>query len=474
MMKKTEELLHLNLDFLPLKSYTNITEGNALRMDWNEVVPKEELNYIMGNPPFVGYSLQSKDQKEDMLSVYLDEHKKPYKLAKKIDYVAGWYYKASEMMYHTTIKTAFVSTNSISQGEQVLGVWKPLYEQFKIQINFAYRTFKWNSESNEKAAVHCIIIGFSSEKNRDEKIIYNHGKWQKTKNITPYLTPGETIFIESQAKPISNVPPMLLGNLPRDGGFLNLTEDEKNNLLKKEPNLSKYIYQYMGSEEFINHKKRYCLWLVNANPTDIKNSKELLYRISEVKKFRENSTREATRKLANMPMLFAEIRHPNTNYLLIPRVSSENRRYIPIGFMKPDTITSDACSIVPNAEIYHFGVLVSNVHMAWMRTVAGRLKSDYRYSGILVYNTFAWPNATPENRVKIEKMAQKILEARDKYSSSSLADLYDELTMPPELRKAHQENDKAVMEAYGFDWRKMTESDCVAELMKRYQEITKK
>lgn len=474
MMKETENILHLNLDFLPLKSYANIVEGNALRIDWNDVVPKEELNYIMGNPPFVGYSLQSNEQKQDMLSVYLDKNNKPCKLAKKIDYVAGWYYKASKIMYNTKIKTAFVSTNSITQGEQVLGVWKTLYEQFKIQINFAYRTFKWNSESNEKAAVHCVIIGFSFENNISEKIIYNNGKLQKTKNITPYLTEGETIFIESRLQPISNVPNMVLGNLPRDGGFLNLTEDEKNNMLKKEPNLSKYIYKYVGSEEFINNKKRYCLWLVNADPNDIKNSKELMYRISEVKKFRENSTREATRKLSEVPTLFAEIRHPNTNYLLVPCVSSENRRYIPIGFMKPDTIVSNACSIVPSAELYHFGVLTSNVHNAWMRTVSGRLKSDYRYSGILVYNTFTWPNVTEEQKNKIEKTAQEILDARDKYPNSSLATLYDELTMPRELRKAHQENDKAVMEAYGFDWRNMTESDCVAELMKMYKKIKDK
>lgn len=471
MMKETEEIIDTNLDFLPLKSYANIVEGNSLRIDWESVVPKEKLSYIMGNPPFVGYSLQSKEQKNDILSIYIDEKGKPYKTAGKIDYVAGWYFKASSLMQNTAIQTAFVSTNSITQGEQVASVWKPLFDRFGIHIDFAHRTFRWDSEASLKAHVHCVIIGFSVIKNKADKKLFDSDNFRIAKNISPYLVDSPNIFIEGRKKTLSDIPEMVYGNKPTDGGLLFLTPDEKDSIIKKEPKIEKYIKRIYGASEFINNKLRYCIWLVNASPADIRNSKFLSERVAAVKEFRLNSTKEATKRSAETSTLFQEIRQPNTTYILIPRHSSENRRYIPFGFVKPDIIVNDAVQIIPNATLYHFGVLTSNVHMAWTRTVCGRLKSDYRYSKDIVYNNFPFPNPTPKQQARIELTAQAILDARAKYPDCSLADLYDELTMPPELRKAHQANDFAVMSAYGFD-RKITESECVAELMKMYQKLT--
>lgn len=474
MMKETEDIIHMSLDFLPLKSYVNIIEGNALRLDWETVVPKAELNYIMGNPPFVGYSLQSKEQKADILSVYVDENGKTYKTAGKIDYVAGWYFKASELIKDTNIRVAFVSTNSVTQGEQVASVWKPLYERFGIHIDFAWRTFKWNSESNDMAAVHVVIVGFSTASNSKPKYIFSgDGSDKIAKNINPYLIDAPNVFIDSRKKPLCAVSSMVYGNKPTDGGYLFLTEEEKINALKEEPNIERFIKQIYGATEFINSKKRYCLWLVNAKPNEIRSSKFILDRVSKVKQFRLESSKEATRVCASTPTVFQEIRQPESEYILIPRHSSENRKYIPLGFVNKDILVNDAVQIIPNADIYNFGVLTSNVHMAWMRAVAGRLKSDYRYAKDIVYNNFPWSNPTDAQKAKIEKTAQAILDARAKYSDSSLADLYDEITMPPELRKAHQANDRAVMEAYGF-WGKLnTESECVAELMKLYQKLAK-
>lgn len=471
MMKETEDIIASHIDFLPLKSYANIVEGNALRIDWESVVPKHELNYIMGNPPFVGYSLQSKEQKADILSIYVDEKGKPYKTAGKVDYVAGWYFKASEFMQNTNIKTAFVSTNSITQGEQVAGVWKPLYDRFNIQIDFAHRTFKWNSEASEKAAVHCVIVGFS-QNGKSEKYLYDNERMQIVENINPYLIDAPNVFVESRKKPLCDIPEMLYGNKPTDGGFLFLSNDEYNDI-KQDLTVAKYIRQIYGATEYINNIKRYCLWLVEAQPSDLRQSSFIKERIENVRQFRLNSTKEATRKSADTPALFQEIRQPKTNYILVPRHSSENRKYIPIGFIRPDILVNDAVQIIPNATIYHFGVLTSNVHMAWVRAVCGRIKSDYRYSKDIVYNNFPWCTPTEEQKKKIEQTAQAILDARALYPNSSLADLYDELTMPPELRKAHQANDRAVWEAYGRKWDIKSESACVAELMKMYQELTK-
>ncbi len=472
MMRETEEIVEHDLDFLPLKSYANITEANALRIDWADVVPKEKLSYIMGNPPFVGYSLQSKEQKADILSIYVDENGKPYKTAGKIDYVAGWYFKASSLMHSTGIQTAFVSTNSITQGEQVASVWKPLCERFGVHIDFAYRTFCWDSEANLKAHVHCVIIGFSTMDNNVEKRLYNSENFQLVKNISPYLISADNIFIESRRTPLCDIPIMQNGGKPAEGGFLILTEEEKDELLMAEPQAEKFIRPFMMGKDFIQRKPRYCLWLVGASPADLNKCGKVKNRVEKVRAFRLASKKEATRKKAETPTLFDEIRECKTKYIALPKVSSENRRYIPMEYLSPEIIAGDKLFMVENTSLYHFGVLISNVHMTWTRTVCGRLKSDYSYSNTIVYNNFPWCNPTIEQQTRIERTAQAILNARALYSECSLADLYDELTMPLELRKAHQANDFAVMNAYGFD-KKITESECVAELMKMYQKLTK-
>lgn len=479
MMKQTEDIVHMNLNFLPLKTYANIVEANALRIDWETVVPKEKLNYIMGNPPFVGYSLQSKSQKDDILSIYVDEKGKPYKTAGKIDYVACWYYKASKMMQGTNIKTALVSTNSITQGEQVAAVWKPLCEQFGIHIDFAHKTFRWDSEASLKAHVHCVIVGFSCFEDKQKRKLYSNDRVQLVDNINFYLVDADNIFVENLRKPLCDVPEMVKGSIPVDGGNLIIEAQDYDEFIKKEPNAQKYICKYIGSEEFINNKIRYCLWLPEITPKDLRSMPNVLNRVEKVREFRLNSSKEATRKFADYPNKFMEIRQPSTNYVVIPSHSSENRKYIPLGIMCKDCISSNANLLLPNATLYHFGILTSNVHMAWMRTVCGRLKSDYRYSNTIVYNNFPWCTPTDEQKAKIEKTAQGILDARELYHECSLADLYDDLTMPKELRKAHQENDKAVMEAYGFckkdengkrTW--LTESETVAKLMEMYQKLT--
>ena len=472
MMKETEEIVHMHLEFLPLTSYANIVEGNALRVDWESVVPKEKLNYIMGNPPFVGYSLQSKAQKEDMLSIYVDEKGKPYKTAGKIDYVAGWYFKAAQLMVDSNIRTAFVSTNSITQGEQVAGVWKPLYDRFGIHIDFAHRTFRWDSEASLKAHVHCVIVGFSVARNTAEKKLFASDRVQIASNINAYLLDAPNTFVESRNKPICNVPAMTTGNRPADGGHLIIEAEDYENFIAAEPNAEKYIKKLVGSTEFINNKKRYCLWLVGVSPAELRKLPEVMKRVNACKEDRESSPDSGRRKLAQTPALFRETMNPDA-FMIVPKVSSERRRYIPIGFFDGNTISTDLNFIIPNASIYDFGITTSNVHMAWMRAVCGRMKSDYRYSKDVVYNNFPWPTPTDAQKAKIEQTAQAILDARALYPDCSLADLYDEVTMPPELRKAHQQNDKAVMQAYGF-WGKLnTETECVTELMKMYQELTK-
>ncbi len=473
MMHETEEIIEHDLDFLPLKSYANIIEGNSLRLDWSEIVPRGTLSYIMGNPPFVGYSLQSKEQKADILSIYVDEKGKPYKTAGKIDYVSGWYFKASDFMQNTSIRTAFVSTNSITQGEQVSSVWRPLFERFNIHIDFAHRTFRWDSEATLKAHVHCVIVGFSTVKNSDERKLYSSDKFQLVKNISPYLLNSETIFIDSRRTPLCDVPEMVKGSIPVDDGNFFLTDEEKTLFLKIEPKAEKYIKKFYGAREFLHNEKRWCLWLLNATPKDLQSMPKIIERVENIKKFRLNSTKLATQKFADYSTRFMEIRQPTTEYILIPSHTSGNRRYIPIGFENADVICGNANFLIPDATLYHFGVLTSNVHMAWTRIVCGYLGTSYRYSNTVVYNNFPWCNPTPEQARQIELTAQAILNARNKYPDCSLADLYDELTMPPELRKAHQHNDFAVMSAYGFD-RKITESECVAELMKLYQKLTEK
>lgn len=470
MMKETEDIVHMDLDFLPLTTNAFIVEGNSLQIDWESVVPKYQVSYIMGNPPFVGYSLQSKEQKKDILSIYVDEKGKTYKTAGKIDYVAGWYFKAAQFMQGTTIRTAFVSTNSITQGEQVAGVWKPLYDRFGIHIDFAHRTFRWDSEANMKAHVHCVIVGFSIAPNPAKRRIYVDKRFKEAENINAYLVEAPDTFIESRTKPICDCRKMTSGNRPADGGYLIIEDSEYQDFIKEEPKAIPYIKRLSGATEFLNNKKRWCLWLVGVSPAELRKMPKVLERIEACKKDRLKGA-EDRRKLAETPALFRETKNPNTA-IVVPRHSSENRRYIPFGFIDKDMILTDAAMCIPDGNVYEFGILESNIHMAWMRTVCGRIKSDYRYSKDIVYNNFPWPEPTAQQRQKIEQTAQAILDARALYPDSSLADLYDELTMPPELRKAHRLNDMAVMEAYGFakgSEAYRNEAACVAELMKLYQ-----
>ncbi|MGL5724437.1 DNA methyltransferase [Cetobacterium sp.] len=470
MMKKTEELMSINLDFLPLKSYPHIVEGNALQMDWEEVISKDKLNYIMGNPPFVGKKEQTKEQKAELILLF----EKKIKGIGNLDYVAGWYKKAIDYMQESKIMGAFVSTNSIVQGEQVPILWKELLK-LDIIINFAYQPFKWESEIKNKAAVHCVIVGFSCINKKDKFLFANDSQVRKVDNINPYLLDAETVIIENRNSQIDNRPNILYGNMPIDDGNLILSKDEVEELLKENPKNEILIKKYMGGNELINNRERWCLWLKNINPKTLRESKIVSDRIMKTKIFRENSNRPQTKALADTPYLFGEIRQPNTKMLVVPKVSSENRKYIPLAFINPEIIVNGSALIIPNADLYELGILISNVHMAWMRIVCGRMKSDYQYSGSVVYNNFPWCESTDKQKEKIEMTAQAILDARNLYPESSLADLYDELTMPAELRKAHQQNDKAVMEAYGFPVKTdFTESMCVAKLMEMYKEKIEK
>ena len=468
MMNETERIIKFNNDYLPLKSYNNITEGNALRVNWEEVVPKDKLKFIIGNPPFVGARMMDAEQKKDILDVFGAK----WKNAGNLDYVACWYKKASDYITGTNICCALVSTNSICQGESVANLWKPLFDD-GTRINFAYRTFRWDSESNQKAHVHCIIVSFCKG-GKTKNIIFDNAKIINAKNINGYLIDSENAWIESRTKPICDVSEIGIGNQPIDGGNYLFTEDEMLDFIAKEPKSKEYFMPWYGSQEFINRKPRYCLWLGKCSPSVLRSMPRCMERIEAVKNFRLASSRANTAKLADTPTQFQVENMPESNYILVPKVSSEKRRYVPMGFMSPDVLCSDLVFLIPDATLYHFGILESNVHMAWMRAVCGRLKSDYRYSKDIVYNNFPWPTPTPEQQAKIEQTAQAILDARALYPDSSLADLYDPVLMPPELLKAHRENDKAVMQAYGFPIKDFTESDCVAELFKMYKAITEK
>lgn len=522
MLAETEKIIHRDIDFLPLKSYTNIKEGNALRLSWDEweiyennptiiteeayvypkkkeesmmasepvlsyekidlyadkvitsTKPKEPLthkvyfNYIIGNPPFVGANMMSDEQRKDLRYIFGLK----WKNIGEMDYVTGWYKKAAYLMRSSNVKAALVSTNSITQGEQVANLWKPLFEQYGIHIDFAHRTFRWDSEASLKAHVHCVIVGFCRADNKSPKRIFDNDIERKATNINAYLMDAPNVFIESRNKPLCDVPAIRKGNQPTDGGNLIIEAAELNAFLTREPKADRFIKRIIGSKEYINNLPRYCLWLKDATPAELRQMPVVMKRMEGVRKMREASSDPATRRLADIPHLFRETNNPDT-YIVVPSTSSEQRRYVPMGFLTSDTIPTNAVLIIPDATLYHFGVLMSNVHMAWMRAVCGRLKSDYRYSKDIVYNNFPWPTPTEEQKAKIERTAQAILDARALYPDSSLADLYDELTMPVELRKAHQENDRAVMQAYGFDVKTMTESLCVAELFKLYKEKTK-
>ena len=517
MLRETEKLVRTDLDFLPLKTNANIVEGNALTLDWEDVIPKTELNYIMGNPPFVGARIMDKKQKAELLSIF-----DGVKNAGNLDYVACWYNKATDFMRNTAIRAAFVSTNSICQGEQVAILWKDIFAQ-GFHIDFAYRTFIWDSEANLKAHVHCVIVGFSSTPNRNPKRIYEtvtpeiqnknatepkraeertinekitfekradekqasekqtdenliEGKTKikitEAANINGYLVDAVDVFIESRTKPLCDVPPLLTGSQRIDNDYFMFTNAEKEDFIKIEPSSSKYFRLWYGADEFINNRPRWCLFLGNCQPGELRAMPQCCKIIQNVQNYRLSSKRTQTIKAADYPNKFGLEVIPDSNYMIVPVVSSERRRYVPIGFMSPDVLCSNQVNLIPGATLYHFGVLTSNVHMAWMRTVAGRLKSDYRYSKDIVYNNFPWPNPTDEQKQKIERTAQAILDARARYPESSLADLYDPLTMPADLQKAHRENDRAVFEAYGKSWDITSEPACIAYLMQAYRKLT--
>lgn len=529
MIRETEAVLSQNIDFLPLTDHANIVEGNALKLDWTTLAEEDQISflfadklnvykiadneknnllceasvqygthhykelnvvakeveektlpenkriepvvydYIIGNPPFVGYSFQSERQKEDLSIV-------DGKMGKNIDYVVGWYIKAARVVQNTKTKCAFVSTNSITQGEQVAEVWKPLFEHCNIQFDFVYRTFVWDSESTQKAHVHCVILGFSDKNSlQKDKIIFDeNGEKHIARNINPYLLDAPTVFIEKRKTPLCSVSKINKGSQPTDGGNLIISAEEYEDFIAKEPAAKKFIHEFIGSEEFINGKKRYCLWLVNASPAEMRKMPLVVKRVEAVKEMRLASPKAATRNWAAYPYLFTENRQPESgNYLLIPRVSSEKRSYIPIGYVSSDVIASDAAQLVPNATLYEFGILTSSIHNAWMRVVCGRLKSDYRYSNDIVYNNFPWCSPSDEQRKKIEYTAQAILDVRAKFVDSTFADLYDSTFMPPELRKAHKANDEAVLAAYGWP-KDLQESEIVERLFGLYEEMVKK
>lgn len=468
-MAETEKIINLPLEYFPLRDYEHIHEANALRIDWNDVIPAKDLDYIMGNPPFVGHQNRDADQIQDMDIVFAD-----FENCGKLDYVAAWYKKAADYIQTTNIQCSFVSTNSICQGESVAVMWEPLFKERKIHINYAYHTFRWDSEASIKAHVHCVIIGFSCVSNTI-KYIFDGNQKKEAKNINGYLLDAPNVFVHGRGGLLTpGLPEMTKGSQPTDGGFLFLNEEEKKEMISKYPNSASFIKKFIGASEFLNNIPRYCLWLKGVSPHEYRNIPPIVERLKNVAEMRRNSPTASVQRDAEIPMLFTQIRQPETNYLVIPSHTSENRRYIPFGYESPDTICGNANQILPNASLYLFGVMISNVHMAWMRVVCGRLKSDYRYSPA-VYNNFPWPTPTDEQKQKIEQTAQEILDARARYPDCSLADLYDEVTMPPELRKAHQLNDRAVMEAYGFPIsRDFTESDCVARLLEMYSELSKK
>ena len=473
MMAETEHIIHHGINFLPLKSYSNIHEGNALRINWHEVCPQP--NYIIGNPPFVGARLMSSAQKDDMLFVF----GKDWKNIGNIDYVGAWYYKATQMMLQAgatpvaaCIRTALVSTNSITQGEQVANLWAPLMAE-GVHIDFACRTFRWDSEASLKAHVHVVVVGFSCSPNDKPKIIFDNGQRIEAEHINPYLIDAPDIFIYSRSKPICDVPQIGIGNKPIDGGNYLFTKEEMEEFIKREPMSAPLFHPWYGSVEFIHQEPRYCLWLGDCTPHELNAMPLCKKRVENVRQLRLASKSAGTRKLAERPTRFHVENMPDGDSIIIPSVSSEKRRYVPMGFIPKGTFASNLVLLIPSATLYHFGVLESNVHMAWMRAVCGRLEMRYRYSKDVVYNNFPWPDVTEEQHQRIEQTAQAILDARAKYPDSSLADLYDPNTMPYDLLEAHRANDRAVMAAYGFST-KLTESECVARLLEMYSQLVKK
>ncbi|MCF0202881.1 MAG: class I SAM-dependent DNA methyltransferase, partial [Bacteroidaceae bacterium] len=532
MLQETQRIVRHDLDYLPLKSYNTIREGDALKMDWCEIeYPDKAIDiyarytniitgkphpytfdedkesqtvsepaaeygrinlhtdhivfdqqrkkksrtvrydYIIGNPPFVGARMMSQTQKDSLTAVF----GKKWKNVGNLDFVCAWYKKAAAVIRGKKTRAALVSTNSICQGETVANLWQPLMKDYGLGIDFAHRTFRWDSESEQMAHVHCIVVGFSANEDSAtrRKTIFDGDRRTDCAHINAYLLPdGADVFVGSRSKALCDVPDIGIGNKPIDGGNYLFTEEEMQAFIAGEPEAKQYFRPWYGSQEFINRTPRYCLWLGDCTPAQLRSMPRCLERVKAVREFRLKSKSAGTVKLADRPTRFHVENMPDSDFLLIPRVSSENRRYIPIGFMSADNLVSDSVHIIPNATLYHFGILTSSVHMAWMRAVCGRLEMRYRYSKDIVYNNFPWPATTEEQKAKIEQTAQAILDARSMYPDSTLADLYDEVTMPIELRKAHQANDRAVMQAYGFPIKKFTEEDCVARLMELYKEMT--
>ncbi|MDD7596400.1 MAG: DNA methyltransferase [Prevotella sp.] len=466
MIAETERIINHDIDFLPLKSYANIHEGNSLRTDWNSICNKSELDYIIGNPPFVGARLMSESQKEDMLAIFGAK----WKNVGNIDYVGAWYKRAADYMQGTEIQAALVSTNSISQGEQVANLWQPLFEQ-GVRINFAHRTFRWDSEASLKAHVHVVVVGFSYVEWK-QKLLFDNGQKLQVSNLNAYLCDAPNVFIYSRSTSLCDVSVMGIGNKPIDGGNYLFTKEEKEEFVKREPQSEVYFHPWYGATEFIQQQPRYCLWLGDCSPREIKSMPLCYERVTNVRELRLASKSAGTRKLADTPTRFHVENMPEGTSIIVPSTSSERRKYVPMGFIPQGTLASNAVLLIPSATLYHFGVLESNVHMAWMRAVCGRLKSDYRYSKDIVYNNFPWPDATDEQRTEIAQAAQRILDARQLYPDSSLADLYDPTLMPHELLKAHRDNDRLVMRLYGFPT-SMTETECVAQLFKLYQKKCK-
>jgi hypothetical protein len=430
---------------LPLTKAAKIVHGNALHKNWEDVFPESEISYIFGNPPFIGYQWQSESQKRDLIGIFKD-----HTGASSLDYVTCWYALASKYMVGKGTRCAFVSTNSITQGEQVQILWSYLLRKYDVKINFAHRTFKWTNEARGNAAVHCVIIGFSTTQT-DKATIFEYSNISSeplavtAKHINPYLIDAKNILLEPLRYPISPVPKMTLGSMPKDGGNLLLSQEEKEELLRIEPEAEKWIRPFLMGEEFLNNIPRWCLWLIGIAPQELKSLPNVLKRVEGVKKMRLASVADSTRKAASTPTIFKQLNQPKSDYLAVPRVSSERRLYIPIAYLDASVVAGDKIYTVPNTSLYHFGVLTSLMHNSWMRVTCGRLKSDYQYSNSIVYNNFPWPLSSADaQKKKVEEAAQNVLDTRAKYPGSSLADLYDPVTMPPDLVKAHQALDKAV------------------------------
>ena len=460
---ETQNIIHRDLNFLPLKNFANIFEGNALTLDWKKVLPPD-INFIFGNPPFSGGRRMTEENKIDLMHIAKDFPK-----AASLDFISCWFIKSAEYIQNSKIHVGFIATSSICEGEQVLMLWKKLFFDFNIKIIYAYTKFKWKSESKKQAGVHCVIVGFKSDDEPQEKFIFCDDKKEKVNYINAYLSDAPNIWISNRSAPLCNVPKIANGNKPLDNALATFTPEERENFIRREPQSEKYFYRYMGGKEFINNIERWIL-LLNRIPLHIlRKMPSAMKIIKEIREYRENSDSKVTRALADTPTKFHFENMPTNNFLVIPQTSSGRRKYIPIGFLTPDIITNNKLQVMDGGGLYEFGILSSSVHNAWIRKVAGRFRDDFTYSISLVYNNFVWCDCSENQRKKIEQTAQLILDARNNYPDASLADLYDPTLMPKDLRDAHKKNDLAVLDAYHFD-KNLTESQILANLFTLYQQ----